>query len=294
MSLGISVYNQSPLDLIELARAADSAGFDALWLSEHIFSCDYSSIHPMTENTQDTTHNEKNVIDPDVDLPDPWVTFGGIAAVTRRLKMATGIYLLPLRHPLITARHMITLQRLSGERFMLGVGSGWIEEEFDILGVPFDNRGARMNETIEIIRLAEAGKDFEYRGEIFDFPRVQLCAQPVSLPVIVGGNSPPALRRAARLGDGWFSSGIPYPEDALRLRDQIMKLRDKEGDGKPFRTYFRIKDADPALVEQYRKEGIEDVVIWSEQMWDMSLPLDRRHERFAGIAEALELQATSP
>lgn len=287
MSVGISVYNQTPGELIELAKEAEIAGFDALWLAEHVFSCDYSSVHPMRQKTQDVEHN---VIDPDVELADPWVIFGGIAAVTSRIKLATGIYVLPLRHPLVTARHMITLQQLSGERFLLGAGGGWLAEEFEILGIPFDGRGKRIDETIEILKLAGTGSAFTYDGRIFRFPRVLLSSRPTSMPVIVGGNSMPALRRAARLGDGWFSSGIPSMETALRLRDKIQALRHTYGETGEFKTYIRIADTDADLLERYQSEGIEDVVIWSDRLCDSGLPWEKRYAHLLEVAERFGLQ----
>lgn len=292
MSVGISVYDQTPGELIELAKVMDGTGVDALWLAEHVLSCDHSSVRP-TSTRNEAVEDVEHLIDPDVELTDPWVVFGGIAAVTSRLKLATGIHLLPLRHPLITARHMITLQQLSGERFLLGVGGGWLAEEFEALGVPLGGRGKRMDEAIEIVKLAGTGSAFAYGGEVFRFPRVLLSSRPTAMPVIVGGNSMPALRRAARLGDGWFSPGVPSMADALRLRDQIQLLRHEYGKTGDFKIYVRLADTDTELVDRYRAEGIEDLVIWSDRLCDRHVPWDKRLAHLLEVMERFGLDASA-
>ena len=221
MSVGISVYDMTASDVRELAVAADAAGFDAVWLGEHVvLPVDYSSEHP-TAGTGGHEHITGPIVDPDTELLDPWVALGAVAGATTQLRLATGIYILPLRHPLITARSAATLQNVSGGRLLLGIGAGWLVEEFAALDVPFDERYGRLVETIEIIRAAWAGGPFDYHGKYFSFDPIQLTSRPVDVPLIMGGNTPPALKRAALLGDGWFSSGTPNFDDARRLRDTL-------------------------------------------------------------------------
>ena len=225
MSVGISVYDMAASDVRELAVAADEAGFDAVWLGEHVvLPVGYSSEHP-TAGTGGHEHITGPIVDPDTELLDPWVALGAVAGATTRLRLATGIYILPLRHPLITARSAATLQDASGGRLLLGIGAGWLVEEFAALDVPFDERYGRLVETIEIIRAAWAGGPFDYHGKYFSFDPIQLTSRPVQVPLIMGGNTPPALKRAGLLGDGWFSSGTPSFDDARRLRDTLLELR---------------------------------------------------------------------
>ena len=229
LRIGLSAYDISATELVRLAAAADEAGFESLWLGEHIvLPSDYGSEHPTTGDTAHQ-HHTGPIVDPSTKLLDPLVALAACASVTTQLRLATGIFILPLRHPLLTARMTLTLQDVAGGRFLLGVGSGWLEEEFDALAVPFDDRAARMDETLAILRRAWSGEVFSHDGPLFAFGNVQVSPEPVDVPLILGGNSERALRRAATAGDGWFSSGTPSIEDAVRLRDRVIELRDATG-----------------------------------------------------------------
>jgi probable F420-dependent oxidoreductase len=146
-----------------------------------------------------------------------------MAAVTERLRFATMVYILPLRHPLEVAKATASVAALAGGRLALGVGAGWMREEFDALGVDFDSRGARMDESIDVLRALWRGGMVEHHGRVFDFERLQISpAPPAPIPVWIGGASAPALRRAARVGEGWMGSGNGVAEAAAllaRLRD---------------------------------------------------------------------------
>ena len=157
LRVGLSAYDISATELVQLAASADAAGFESLWLGEHIvLPSDYGSEHPTTGDTAHQ-HHTGPIVDPSTKLLDPLVALAACASVTTQLRLATGIFILPLRHPLITARMTLTLQDVAGGRFLLGVGSGWLEEEFDALAVPFDDRAARMDETLAILRRAWSG-----------------------------------------------------------------------------------------------------------------------------------------
>lgn len=294
VSVGISVYDMTVPDLLEISVAADEAGFDAIWLGEHVvLPVGYSSEHPTTGT--DAHHQISGpIVKTDTELLDPWVALAVVAAATTRLRLATGIYILPLRHPLITARSAHTMQEASGGRLMLGIGAGWLVEEFAALDVPYDERYGRLVETIEILRSAWASGPFDYHGKHFSFDPIQLTVRPVHVPLIMGGNTPRALRRAALMGDGWFSSGTPNFDDARRLRDTLFDLRAQHGLDGPYRCYFRIESADPALVERYRLEGIDDVVVWADQLWPAGGDLTSRRAELAQKAAALSLDAQRP
>ena len=223
MSIGLSTYNISASELIGLAVAADEASFESPWLGEHVvLPLDYASDHP-TSGGSGHQHHIGPIVDPSTTLVDPLVALSACAAVTSRIRLATGVFILPLRHPLLTARMTLTLQDAAGGRFMLGVGSGWLREEFDALDVPFDDRATRMDETIAILRQAWNAEQFSHAGTFFSFGTVRATPKPVDVPLILGGNTERALRRAADLGDGWFSSGTPPLEDAGRLRDRCSR-----------------------------------------------------------------------
>lgn len=272
MSIGLAVYDLPAHEALALASAADEFGFDALWLAEHVVSVDHGSPHPLDDGSRSA------VFHPGTELLDPWVTLAAIAATTERIKVATGIYLVALRHPLLTVRHCVTLHDVSGGRFVLGTGAGWIAEEFAALQVPFARRGARIDEALDILRLAWGGEPFAYAGEHFQVPRVRVHPRRAAIPLVVGGNSPAALRRAARVGDGWFSSGIPARDEALRLRDTLASMRARQGRTGPFTYYVRIGDADAGLVAQYAAEGVNDLVVQvdRDRLWPRGTLAGRR------------------
>ena len=290
MKIGLSTYNISASELIRLAIAADEAGFESLWLGEHIvLPLDYASDHPTTGGSGHH-HITGPIVDPSTTLVDPLVALSACAAATSRIRLATGVYILPLRHPLLTARMTLTLQDAAGGRFMLGVGSGWLREEFAALGVPFDDRATRMDETIEILRKAWGGEQFAHAGALFSFGTVRATPEPVDVPLILGGNTERALRRAATVGDGWFSSGTPALEDALRLRDRVLELRSEVGLA-PFPVYVRVESADPDVLARYDAEGFEHVLVWADQFWPAEGELDDKHRAFVTSARALGVQA---
>lgn len=264
--VGLSVYDTGAADLVELAKAADELGFESLWLGEHIvLPLDYSTAHPTSGERVEQHH--KVIIDPSTILLDPLVALAAAAAVTTRIRLATGIYILPLRPPLVTARMTCTLDDLSHGRFLLGVGSGWLEEEFDALGVPFAERGARFDEAIDILRLAWSGEPFRFEGRHYRNDLVQASPHPVGVPLILGGNTERALRRAAVKADGWFASGTPAFDDAVRWRDRLFELRQQHGRRGDFPVYLRIPKPDPGDVDRYDAEGLDRVLVWADQIW---------------------------
>lgn len=289
-TVGISAYNIGAADLVDLAEAADELGFHGIWLGEHLFrAADYTSTHPRVGD--DAGHQmDKPIVDVGTELIDQWVTFGAAGRVTERLHLATGIYLLPLRHPLVTARSAATAHDFAPGRVILGAGAGWLVEEFDALGVPFKTRMSRFEECVAILRKAWAAEEFSWSGKHFEFDTLQVCNEPIHVPVILGGNAEKALERAARLGDGWFSSGTPALADSLKLHQEILRLRELHADASaPFDCYFRIDQADAATVRRYASEGIDNVVVWADQIW-VGETLEQRRAALAAAAVELGVQ----
>lgn len=155
--------------------------------------------------------------------PNPlaWLTF--IGALTMRLRLITGVLVLPQRNPLVLAKHVATIDYLTGGRLELGIGVGWLREEFDALGVPFERRGARSNEYIEAMRALWDGDDASFEGEFVSFQGMSCNPKPINgrVPIIVGGNSKAALRRAGKYGDGYFPA---TGDSAFDVRDAIQAL----------------------------------------------------------------------
>ena len=291
MRVGLSCYDIAASDLVELAVAADRTGFDSIWLGEHVvLPLDYESAHPTAGDTAHQHHGGP-IVDPDTVLVDPLVALAAAAAATSHVRLATGIYLLALRPPLVTARMTATLADVSGGRFVLGVGSGWLEEEFAAVGVPFAERGPRVDESIDILRKAWSGKPFDHDGRFWSFGRVQVASGPVDVPLVLGGNTERALRRAAVRADGWFASGTPSFDDAVRLRSRLLELRADAGLHEPFPTYTRVAEADPAQLDRYDDAGFDAVVVWADQLWPAT---GDRDGKVAALGEAATRLGLTP
>lgn len=186
----------------EVAEAAEANGFESVWMPEHlIFPVEMPPNYSYTPDGLPPMHSDTPAF-------DPWVVLGAVASRTSRIGLASGVFILPLRHPVAVARSVITLDRISGGRVILGIGVGWLPDEFQIVGQDFHNRGRRTDEMIVLMRKLWTEDTIEFHGEFYDIPPVKFAPKPVNkqrgIPIIVGGTSPGALRRAGRLGDGWI------------------------------------------------------------------------------------------
>ena len=277
MQFGLSAYDISAGELVELAQAAEAAGFDSLWLGEHLLlPIGYSSVHPTRQPEQERA---AAIVGPDTQLTDPLIALAAAAAHTRRIQLATGIYLLPLRHPLAVARAVLTLQEVAAGRVLFGVGAGWLRDEFEALGVPFAGRVGRFEESLEILRRAWAGGAFEHHGSSYDFGPVQVTARPVRIPLVLGGNSEGALVRAALRADGWFASGSPSTAEAIELLARFRAAQARTARVAPVSTYVRVPvDADAG---QYVEAGFTQVIFWARELCP---PGPRRWDGLAAAA----------
>lgn len=183
-----------------LAQAAEAAGFDSLVVIEHVvWPTHYESRYPYSPTGRLPG-------DPSTKLPDPLIWMAFALAATSRLKCMTGILILPQRNPVVLAKELATLDHMSGGRLELGVGVGWLKEEFEALGVPWEKRGARTDEYIEAMRQLWAQDDASYDGKFVNFKGMSCNPKPVQgrVPIHIGGHSEAAARRAAKYGDGFF------------------------------------------------------------------------------------------
>jgi probable F420-dependent oxidoreductase len=188
--------------LCEIARIAEEVGFEGVMGSDHALHPEVMSpSYPYSESGVPPQTAES-------EYPDMWTSCAAMAAVTKRLRFVCAVYILPLRNPIEVAKQAATLATLSSGRFVLGVGTGWMKEEFDIYGVDFATRGRRTDEMIEVMRALWAGGAVEHHGEFFDFPAITVSPKPkYPVPIYFGGAAPVALRRTARDGDGWIGAG---------------------------------------------------------------------------------------
>jgi probable F420-dependent oxidoreductase len=216
-SLGIAM---SPLDqLTELARTAEECGFASIALPDSLFFSEkVSADYPYTPDGSRMWNEETPWV-------DPMVAAAAMGAVTERIGFYTQVLKLGSRNPLLLARQVGSVANLTGGRFGLGVGLGWAPEEFEWCGAPYENRGKRADEMIEVLKLVLGGGMVEYHGEFFDFDRLRMSPAPKDpVPFYVGGHTPVALRRAARVGDGWTSAMIKF-DDLRTVIDKLAVLR---------------------------------------------------------------------
>ena len=205
MKFGIVFANVGPWGLPDnataMAEAAEEFGVDSLWTVEHVVvPKGYESAYPYSPTG-------KMPGPEDSPIPDPLVWLTYVAAKSTTLRLCTGVLILPQRNPLVLAKEVATLDQLSGGRVSLGIGVGWLEEEFDALGIPFNERAARTDETVDALRAAWTQNPASHHGTHFDFTDVHVLPQPVQpggVPIVVGGHTNVAARRAGRLGDGFF------------------------------------------------------------------------------------------
>jgi probable F420-dependent oxidoreductase len=199
-----------------VAEHAETAGLESLWVSEHLVAPD-----PMEAPSK---------LDPSFPMFDPLVALAYAAARTTTLRLGTGVIVLPLRNPLILAKELASLDVLSGGRVLVGIGVGYVEQEFRALGAPFDDRGERTDEYLATMQAIWTQERPAFDGRLFAFREVQAHPRPVQRPhppIVIGGWSAPALRRAARIGQGWYGWGLDHDEAAAviaRLRSAAQEV----------------------------------------------------------------------
>jgi probable F420-dependent oxidoreductase len=214
-----------------LVRLAEAAGFDSVFAVEHVvFPDSYTSVYPYAPGGRLPGG-------PSMKFPDPLIWLTWVAAATTRLRFMTAVMILPQRNPLVLAKEVATLDYLSSGRIELGIGVGWLKEEFEALGIPFEHRGKRADEYVAAMRALWASDGASFAGEFVKFDKVSCNPKPVakSVPIVVGGHSEAAARRAGRLGDGFFPS-IGAQVDTMPLLDVVRRSAEQAG-------------RDPAMVE---------------------------------------------
>ena len=240
-----------------LARAAEESGYDSMIVPDSICYPQHAdSVYPFNPDGSREFLEDKPFIEPFALIP-------ALGAVTSRLRFTTFVLKLPVRDPVLTAKQATSVAVLTGGRLVLGVGVSPWREDYEILGIPWAGRGRRMDEEIAILRGLAAGGYFEYHGQVFDLPPVKIAPVPAEpIPVLIGGHSDAALRRAARSGDGWMHGGGD-PADLPGLLDKLARFRREEGtESSPFEIHVISADAySPDGVRRLEDQGVTDVIV---------------------------------
>lgn len=252
--------HHTPAFLSALGPAAESRGFHAIWLGEHVLLFDdYASRYPYAEDGRIR-------IAEDAGLLEPFTALAFLAATTERIRLGTGICLVPQRNPVYTAKEAAAVDYLSGGRLDFGVGVGWLREEFAALGVPFERRGARTREYLEVIRRLWCEPVSEFEGDFYTLPASRQFPKPVQRPhppIYFGGESEAALKRVADLGQGWYGFDLG-PEEAgeriARLR-ALLAERGRRPEEVQCAVGSYLRPVDAAATERYRAAGVDQLVL---------------------------------
>ena len=241
----------------ELARAAEEVGFHSIWAVEHaVVPLEYASTYPYDDGGRLFKGASQ------LDISDPLIWLAFAAALTTKIRLATGILILPQRNPLIAAKEIASLDRLSNGRIDLGIGVGWLREEFDALGVPFEKRGARTDEYLRAIRVLWSETEAEYHGEFVDFAPVYCQPKPTqsSIPILVGGHSDRAARRAGELGDVFFPAERPV-ETLVSLHSAAKQYAEDAGRDPSSIELWTSSNGDRKHLEQLIGVGVTQVMV---------------------------------
>ncbi len=249
-----------PGTIRKIAEEADRRGVSTLWVGEHVVLFDrQNSKYPYADSGAFPLPG-------DVDWLDPFITLTFAAAVTKTIRLATGICLVPEHNPVVLAKEVASLDRLSAGRFALGVGIGWSAEEFAALGIPFERRAQRTREYIEVMRRLWTDDVSSFHGEFVNFDAAKSFPKPArggKLPIIFGGESTPALKRTADIGNGWFGFNVG-PDDAAPLADKLRAMvkanRRDPGEVEIIVSPY-TKKITPDDLKKYGAAGVNELVI---------------------------------
>jgi probable F420-dependent oxidoreductase len=274
----------NPLDQLgALAQTAEANGFTSVALPDSLFYSEtVSADYPYTPDGS-------RFWDAETPWVDPLIAVAAMGAVTRTIRFYTSVLKLGSRNPVLLARQVGSVANLTGDRFGLGLGVGWSPEEFEWCGAPYANRGKRVDEAIDVLRLILGGGMVEYHGQFFDFDRLQMSPAPAQpVPFYVGGHTDVALRRAARVGDGWASAMMKY-SDLKETINRLHELRREYGrDDQPFE--IQAVCIDRFGLDGYRQLaeiGVTDVIAmpWLFEGVGFEAPLEPKKDAIKKFAD---------
>lgn len=252
--------------LRDFAVHAEEVGFDTLWLPDHVvMPVSYRSTYPYQPPRADGEFQPYPF--DEVPFPEPLTALAYLAGATRRIRLAAGVVILPERNPVLFAKQLATLDALSGGRLEMGLGVGWLKEEYAALGVPWVERGRRMDEYIEVMRRLWRPGTAEFHGRFVDFDEVRCDPKPVQqagVPLIIGGHSSAAASRAGRLGDGFIPSplqGGGGSDDIRPLVEEMRAAAEAAGRDAGDVALYAGCQPDLAMIEKLAADGIDEVFI---------------------------------
>jgi len=268
-----------------LARAAEDAGYDSFVVPD-------SMLYPeKSDDTYPYSPDGSREFLEDKPFIEPFALIAALGALTQRIRFTTFVLKLPIRHPVLVAKQAASVAVLTGGRVALGVGTSPWRHDYTTAGVPWEGRGRRMDESIEIVRGLTAGGWFEYHGEAYDLERVKFSPVPAEpIPILIGGHGEAALRRAARLGDGWMHGGgdlSELPSLLARIRD----LRSEQGRKGLFEIHAISLDAyTPAGVRRLEDQGVTDAIVgfrWPYHLGPDTEPMQAKLDALRRFADGV-------
>jgi probable F420-dependent oxidoreductase len=257
VKFGVTLGALNPGLHVTITELADQLGFESVWMPEHL-------VFPVSMSRSPYPGQEHPPVPPQTPVHDVFAYLAYMAGRTEQIRLGSHVYNIGLRHPFVSARAVTTLDVVSGGRTIFGVGASWLESEWDAVGLDFATRGRRVDECIEVCRRLWTEEVVEHHGEFFDFGPVMFEPKPVQQPappVIVGGVSRAALRRAARLGDGWV--GMGDTEDSVRAAvAELRRLREECGRAEePFEITCGAPVTSPDDVARLAAMGVDRVLV---------------------------------
>jgi probable F420-dependent oxidoreductase len=241
----------------DVAQAAEAAGFESVWVPEHL-------VMPVKmTGAPNSPHEGDPPISASTPAYDPWVQIASMAGQTTTLRFGTNVYNIGLRHPLITARSLTTVDSVSGGRIEFGIGASWLSQEWQVMELPFETRGRRIDETIRLIQRLFTEEVVAHDGEFFRFQAVGFLPKAIQHPwppMLIGGDSPAAMRRAAQMGDGW----IPMQQTLESLPgnlERIEKMRGEAGRTGPFQVTVGARVTSVDDVHRYEDAGATRLLV---------------------------------
>ncbi len=258
MKIGMNTrFSSQSMDVALIAQKAESLGFESLWLPEHI-------VMPVHVTTRYQGSPDGTIPPSMSDIGDPFVGLARASAVTKTIKLGTGVCLIPERNPLLLAKEIATLDHFSNGRFIFGIGAGWLQEETEIMGGNFAHRWSQTREAILVMQALWTKEEAEYRGKFYDFPPVRSFPKPFQHPhppILLGGSARNVFQRVVAWGDGWMPTRAT-PEDIKRGRATLDELAGAAGrDPSSIDITVFGEASDPEALKRFEEAGADRAIV---------------------------------